>query len=226
MVKKIKVVEMNSSNVEEPNAQATGQEAVAEPTPMQVEEPPVVQAQEPPAIPESVFEEPKARKPRQQKLVREPRQPKKKQPEPNESDGDSIDTNEMIAVIQNHRQNKKGKQPVATPPTAQEEEIKWVADPSGLKLIPEPPPAPVAKEEEKATCPDCNKVMSAKSLRYAHAKNCKAKQPVKQTPIKMVESVEPTSQVEHPIAVLLAAERAMRYGAKKERIQTLISNAF
>jgi len=191
MVKKIKVVEMSSSsNVEEPNAQATEQEAVAEPTPTQVEEPspiePIPQAQ----IPESVFEEPKARKPRQQKLVREPRQPKKKQPEPNESDGDSIDTNEMIAVIQNHRQNKKGKQPVATPPTAQEEEIKWVADPSGLKLIPEPPapqrcgaapkgfgaqpPAPVAKEEEKATCPDCNKVMSAKSLRYAHAKNCKA----------------------------------------------------
>ena len=36
--------------------------------------------------------------------------------------------------------------------------------------------------EEKAACPDCNKSMSSKSLKYSHAKNCKAKQQPEPTP--------------------------------------------
>ena len=234
MVKKIKVVEINTSN---PEANQEAQETI-DPTPMQE---PIAQASEPVSMPESIpqailGEEPVAqakakkprapRAPREQKLVRPP---KEKVEEPPVSESDSIDTEEMVAVIKNHRASKK------QPAPAKEEEIKWVAHPSGLKLIPEPPepPAPQAQakavpqaKEEKATCPDCNKVMSVKSLKYTHANNCKAKQAPKQQPIKMVESVEPSGPVQHPISVLLAAERVMRMGQRRERIESLLSNAF
>ena len=88
-------------------------------------------------------------------------------------------------------------------------------------------PAPAKeKQEEKATCPDCHKVMSAKSLKYSHANNCKARAPPKQESVKMVEAVEPSKPVEHPISVLMAAERAMRMGQRRQRIESLLSNAF
>ena len=144
----------------------------------------------------------------------------------------------MIAVIKNHRASKK-------PPTpTKEEDVKWVAHPSGLKLIPEPPVAQAQapakeKQEEKATCPDCHKVMSAKSLKYSHANNCKARAPPKQEPVKMVEAVESSKPVapfyegsvspqggKHPISVLMAAERAMRMGQRRQRIESLLSHAF
>ena len=208
MVKKIKVVELNTSNPEataEPNVE---QEAAPDPTPMQEPE-----SVEPVAIPDSMPEE-KAKKPRQPRKPRAPkelklvREPRKEVPPPSESD--SIDTEEMVAVIKNHRASKK-------PSVITKEEP------------PEPPPppaAPVAKEEEKATCPDCHKVMSAKSLKYTHFKNCRAKQPSKEEPVIMVESVESSKPVQHPISVLMAAERAMRIGQRRQRIESLLSNAF
>ena len=129
------------------------------------------------------------------------------------SDSDSIDTEEMIAVIKNHRASKK--QPVQ----AQEEPKPAVAQAQA--------PAPAKeKQEDKATCPDCHKVMSTKSLKYSHANNCKARAPPKQEPVKMVEAVESSKPVEHPISVLMAAERAMRMGQRRQRIESLLSHAF
>ena len=231
MVKKIKVVELNTSNPEataEPNVE---QEAAPDPTPMQEPE-----SVEPVAIPDSLLEEPKAKKPRQPRQPREPRPAREpREPrapreqklirEPPPSDSDSIDTEEMVAVIKNHRASKKQPAPAKEePPVAQTE---------------------AQAKEEKATCPDCNKVMSVKSLKYTHANNCKAKQlppsfpfrdqvgtdpslkgAPKQQPMTMVESVEPSRPVQHPISVLLAAERVMRMGQRRERIETLLSNAF
>jgi hypothetical protein len=99
-----------------------------------------------------------------------------------------------------------------------------------------PPPAPSAtKEEEKINCPDCGKVMSAKSLKYAHAKNCRAKLPANQQQPRadfMLKAIEADKKrqiadmEEHPISVLLAAERAVRMGQRRQRIETLLSNAF
>ena len=224
MVKKIKVVEMNTSNPEAIEEQEANMQA-RDPTPMQEvaqAQEAITQDQEPAIIKE---EEPKAKKPR---APRAPKAPKEKVQAPPPSDSDSIDTEEMIAVIKNHRASKK-------PPTpTKEEDVKWVAHPSGLKLIPEPPvaqaQAPAAptkeKQEDKATCPDCHKVMSAKSLKYSHANNCKARAPPKQEPVKMVEAVESSKPVEHPISVLMAAERAMRMGQRRQRIESLLSNAF
>ena len=211
MVKKIKVVEMNTSK---PEADQEANPQTIDPIPMQE---PIAQASEPVSIPESIpqailEEEPVAqakakkprapRAPREQKLVRE----KKEVEEPPVSESDSIDTEEMVAVIKNHRASKKQPAPAKEePPVAQTE---------------------AQAKEEKATCPDCNKVMSVKSLKYTHANNCKAKQLPKQQPMTMVESVEPSRPVQHPISVLLAAERVMRMGQRRERIESLLSNAF
>ena len=224
MVKKIKVVEMNTSNPEAIEEQEANPQA-RDPTPTQEVAQPqesIAQDQEPAIIKE---EERKAKKPR---APRAPKAPKEKVQAPPPSDSDSIDTEEMIAVIKNHRASKK------QPAPAKEEDVKWVAHPSGLKLIPEPPvaqaQAPAAptkeKQEEKATCPDCRKVMSAKSLKYSHANNCKARAPPKQEPVKMVEAVESSKPVAHPISVLMAAERAMRMGQRRQRIESLLSHAF
>ena len=209
MVKKIKVVEMNTSNPEAIEEQEANPQAI-DPTPTQEvaqAQEAITQDQEPAIIKE---EEPKAKTPRQ---PRAPKAQKEKVQAPPPSDSDSIDTEEMIAVIKNHRASKK--QPVQ----AQEEPIPAVAQAQ--------PPAPTKeKQEEKATCPDCHKVMSAKSLKYSHANNCKARAPPKQEPVKMVEAVESSKPVEHPISVLMAAERAMRMGQRRQRIESLLSHAF
>jgi hypothetical protein len=42
----------------------------------------------------------------------------------------------------------------------------------------------------------------------------------------MVEAVESSKPVEHPISVLMAAERAMRMGQRRQRIESLLSHAF
>jgi hypothetical protein len=134
----------------------------------------------------------------------------------------------MIAVIKNHRASKKPPTPDAPkaevaplPPS-----LRGVGTDPSLKGAPAPPAPAKEKQEEKATCPDCHKVMSAKSLKYSHANNCKARAPPKQEPVKMVEAVEPSKPVEHPISVLMAAERAMRMGQRRQRIESLLSHAF
>ena len=213
MVKKIKVIEMNTSNPEAIEEQEANPQD-RDPTPTQEPE-----SVEPVAIPDSITqdnEEPKAKKPRQPRQprpAREPRQPREPRAPvqaPPPSDSDSIDTEEMIAVIKNHRASKK-------PPTSDAPKAE----------VPPPPQAPAKeKQEDKATCPDCHKVMSTKSLKYSHANNCKARAPPKQEPVKMVEAVEPSKPVEHPISVLMAAERAMRMGQRRQRIESLLSNAF
>jgi hypothetical protein len=227
MVKKIKVVEMNTSNPEAIEEQDANPQA-RDPTPTQEvaqSQEAITQDQEPAIIKE---EEPKAKKPRAPRAPKAQKAPRAPVQAPPPSDSDSIDTEEMIAVIKNHRASKKQPVQAQEPPVAQAQ-------------------APVAqaqaptkeKQEEKATCPDCHKVMSAKSLKYSHANNCKARAPPKQEPVKMVEAVESSKPVapfiegsvspqggKHPISVLMAAERAMRMGQRRQRIESLLSHAF
>ena len=103
------------------------------------------------------------------------------------------------------------------------------------KLIPEPPPptpVPEQAKEEKTRCPDCNKLLTTKSLKYAHAKNCKAKQlgTSPSPPIGGEEQAKPVvfqeARAPPSIQDLLVAERVMRIGAKRERIQSVLSSAF
>ena len=193
MVKKIKVVEMNTSNPEAPDGV---QESAPDPMPMQenipqpitqVQEPVITKEEEPVAIPQAEPKKPrqprqpkapfvegsvptprkeggKPKPPKEQKLVRQPIAKAKAQ-DPPPSESDSIDTEEMVEVIKNHRAKKKQPTQAQEPPIAQTKS-------------PEAPPQ--AKEEEKVNCPDCGKIMSAKSLKYAHAKNCRVKLPTNQ----------------------------------------------
>ena len=210
MVKKIKVVELNTSNPEataEPNVE---QEAAPDPTPMQEPE-----SVEPVAIPDSIpqaitGEEPKAKKPRQPRQPREPRPAREaREPrapreqklirEPPPSDSDSIDTEEMVAVIKNHRASKK--QPVITkeePPAALPPPVEQVQ----AKAVPQP-------KEEKATCPDCKKVISVKSLKYIHAKNCRAKAPT-----------APTAEQKH----LLQRQKNANYQNEHQRLRGILEH--
>ena len=77
--------------------------------------------------------------------------------------------------------------------------------------------------------------MSVKSLKYTHAKNCRARPPAKEEESRadfMLKAIDADKKkqiaeaVQHPIAVLLAAERAMRMGQRRERIESLLTNAF
>ena len=227
MVKKIKVVEMNTSNPEAIEEQEANPQA-RDPTPTQEvaqAQEAITQDQQPAIIKE---EEPKAKKTREPRSAREPRAPVQAPPP---SDSDSIDTEEMIAVIKNHRASKKqpvqAQEPPPEPPVAQAQALPPSLGGVGTDPSLKGAAAPTKeKQEEKATCPDCHKVMSAKSLKYSHANNCKARAPPKQEPVKMVEAVESSKPVDHPISVLMAAERAMRMGQRRQRIESLLSHAF
>lgn len=209
MVKKIKVVELN-----QPSTEVETPPLAPDPDPVPtVEEPTATEAIAP-------VGEKQPKKPRQ---PRQPKEPKAESPvqkvEDPESDGDSINTEEIMTVISEHR--KKKLAPVVP--------------------VEEPVP-PASKEEAKATCPDCKKVMSAKALKYSHAKNCKAKPPPPPPPPepkkRAVKPRAPKVAVETPqeqylrqevaptIHELIQAERAMRQGARKQKFQSLLSEAF
>lgn len=239
MVKKIKVVELQTESKVEDQEQEQEQEMQQAPQPeeQEVEQPEPALQEQNSEIRESKAKTPfvegsvptprkeggKPRKPRAPKqTVKEPVE-QVKEDKPKEEDSDSIDTEEMVAVIKNHRQSKKG----------------------GKRLLPPPPstPAPTPpveqvkeetnKQEEKTRCPDCNKLLTTKSLKYAHAKNCKANQPPGTSPSPHMggeEQAQPVvfqeARAPPSIQDLLVAERVMRIGARKQRIQSLLSNAF
>jgi len=201
MVKKIKVVELNQP-VAAPDVEPEPVEAPSEPIPMQLDTPPI----ETPPI-ETPQVEVKPAKEKQPRKPRAPKQPKVKEalpptPEEPASDGDSINTEEAIAVITEHR--KKKKQPEPPPPT----------------------PAPEPIKEERAECPDCHKKMSAKALKYSHAKNCKANNPppVKQPPVAQQQMV--AEQPKPSLHELIQAEKIMRQGARRQKFQALLTEAF
>ena len=211
MVKKIKVVEIN-----QPTTDTEAQPASPDPEPTQTVEEPVQTEEAPPK---------KVREARQPREPRAPKQPKEsKVPDPPvedpPSDADSINTEELMTVISEHRKKKLAPEPVAQ----------------------EPPPS-VCKEDLKVSCPDCKKDMSAKSLKYSHAKNCKAKpappppppppEPKKRAPRpKKPQVVEETQEqylqreVVPTVQQLILAERAMRQGVRKQKFQALLSDAF
>ena len=207
MVKKIKVVEMN-----QPVSDTEAQPVASDPEPTQTVEEPVQTEEAPPK---------KARQPREPRAPKQPRESKVPDPpvEDPPSDGDSINTEEIMTVISEHRKKKLAPEPVAQ----------------------EPPPS-VCKDDIKVSCPDCKKDMSAKSLKYSHAKNCKAKpapppppppEPKKraQRP-KKPQVVEETQEqylqreVVPTVQQLILAERAMRQGVRKQKFQALLSDAF
>ena len=75
------------------------------------------------------------------------------------------------------------------------------------------------KKDEKVSCPDCGRKVSAKTLKYTHMNNCKAfkaEQQVHSAVVYQEETVEDKMQ----------RRRAQRLQQKEERIQSLIADAF
>ena len=208
MVRKVKVVELN-----QPTTEVDTPPVAPEPVSV-IDEPSVSDLEIP-------VEEKPAKKPRQPRQPKEPKPPKEPKIEtpviPEDepaSDGDSINTEEIMTVISEHR--KKKQAPAEEPETQ-------------------------PKEEAKATCPDCNKIMSAKSLKYSHSKNCKSKPPPPPPPEPKKRVSKPRQpkvapevaqeqyfrqEVAPTIQELIQAERAMRQDARKNKFKSLLSDAF
>jgi len=97
------------------------------------------------------------------------------------------------------------------------------------------------KDIAKIPCPNCGKMMSVKSLKYSHQKNCKSLKPKPEiiqsvavtTPIPE-HTPEPIPKAPYPeeafinslIMPLPKTARGIRTLAKQQRINTLMSQAF
>ena len=84
-------------------------------------------------------------------------------------------------------------------------------------------PEVMRKCDEKATCAFCNKVMSVKSLRYSHDKNCKGKAPpAAPDPAARPKSPERVEETPKAQKVMKMTKGEMR----QHRLNSLVSQAF
>jgi len=84
------------------------------------------------------------------------------------------------------------------------------------------------KDIEKIPCPNCFKMMSVKSLKYSHQKNCKTFK-TSNKPKEEPPTPEPVISVpipELPKPILNKPVRATRSEIKQQRLNNLISQAF
>ena len=80
------------------------------------------------------------------------------------------------------------------------------------------------KITELVECPDCNKKMTKKSLKYSHKQNCTAhKQP---EPIKTIEKKPKQIEVPKHIEVPIINHRLNRMNERAKKIENLASQAF
>ena len=92
------------------------------------------------------------------------------------------------------------------------------APPAPPAPTPEPEPEPVAEKvaAEKETCPDCGKLVSAKTLKYSHKANCKASKAPEQDSMHTAASPEPQDDLFSKLAMIRQArlEKKMNQYAK------------
>ena len=84
---------------------------------------------------------------------------------------------------------------------------------------------PTIKAIEKIECPNCNKMVSAKTFKYSHVRTCKAKKEVVEKPV----AIEQPPDIEVPMiqtrpAVL--SSREARLQKRQEHLNQLIKQAF
>ena len=141
---------------------------------------------------------------------------------------------------------KKAVEPVEEKaPEPEPDDLITLADDAEVEHI-ELHPAVVAaddsktkKKDDKVACPDCGRMVSAKTLKYTHKANCKALKP-KPEPVHSavvyqkeeepapVKAPEPTliEQYEESIEDRMKKLRAQRMQKKQERISSLAAQAF
>ena len=85
------------------------------------------------------------------------------------------------------------------------------------------------KPNDKVNCPNCNKQMSAKTLKYTHSFNCKSKPVQIEQPIQHVQHKEPVvteEMLDQAIKKRMTNNRELRAQQRAEKMQSLIKNAF
>ncbi len=97
---------------------------------------------------------------------------------------------------------------------AKKPEPAVVAEPE--PVVEDPRPA----KPEKVSCPDCGKMVSAKTLKYTHKANCKASQP------KYSEVHSGACYQEDDLESRVEKVKRQRAQSKQERISQLAAQAF
>ncbi len=84
---------------------------------------------------------------------------------------------------------------------------------------------PTIKAVEKVECPNCNKMVSAKTFKYSHVHTCKAKKEVVEQPV----AIEQPQVVEVPMIQVrpgILSSREARLQKRQEHLNQLIKQAF
>jgi len=84
---------------------------------------------------------------------------------------------------------------------------------------------PTIKAIEKVECPNCNKMVSAKTFKYSHVHTCKAKKEVVEQPV----DIEQPPVIETPILQVqrtVMSSRDARLQKRQEHLNSLIKQAF
>jgi len=125
------------------------------------------------------------------------------------------------------------------PPT-----VKEVAPEKKVEVVAPESKVVMKKNDEKATCTFCNKVMTVKALKYSHDKNCKGKQPTEAP--KALALPEPTprtnknhralevssdavdepSTPRHSEPLIQPKAKMTRAELRQQRLNNLVSQAF
>jgi hypothetical protein len=84
---------------------------------------------------------------------------------------------------------------------------------------------PTIKAIEKVECPNCNKMVSAKTFKYSHVHTCKAKKEVVEQPQAMrVPTTDSLETIE--VKPVILSSREARLQKRQEHLNSLIKQAF
>jgi ribosomal protein S8 len=84
---------------------------------------------------------------------------------------------------------------------------------------------PTIKAIQKVECPNCNKMVSAKTFKYSHVHTCKAKKEVVEKPV----AIEQPPDIEVPMIQTrpaILSSREARLQKRQEHLNQLIKQAF
>jgi hypothetical protein len=146
-------------------------------------------------------------------------------------DDDKAD--EEVVVVQKKTRAKRSTSKEEKPPKAPRPKRASKATPVEAEMVPpiepvlpvvEEPVEPVKMKKiiEKATCPDCGKNMSLKTLKYNHVYSCPSK---KAEPANTTVNI-PEALIEEEVAKRMTNNRKAKLEARQEKFNKLLVEAF
>lgn len=157
---------------------------------------------------------------------------------------------EPVDEVPNAKPKAKSKAKAKAAPVedVKPEPVEPVEDVKPEPVVAEIEHAPAKKKEDKVTCPDCGRLVSAKTLKYTHKANCKSLKPKhpeeahsavcyqKEDKVEQpAQAAEPTpikeqptllEQYEESIEDRMRKVRMLKMQKKQERISNLAAQAF